>query len=98
VVADDDSSGDVDGPPPGDIDASPRRRAFPLLLVAGLGAWKVYQAIAAETVRATVSPSLYVLGLAAFAVSLLGPRPLQLVTFFAGAVLCLAAIAVGAKL
>jgi hypothetical protein len=89
-VADDDD-------PSSDVDAPARRRTFPLLLIAGLGVWKVHQAIVAETVGATVSPSLYVLGLGAFAVSLLGPRPLQLVTFFAGAVLCLAAIAVGAK-
>ena len=83
--------------PSGDADVPPRRRTFPLLLIAALGAWKICHAIAAETVRATVSPSLYVLGLAAFAVSILGPRPLQVVTFFAGAVLCLAAIAVGAQ-
>ena len=77
-----------------DTDETPvRRRAFPLALIAGLAAWKAYDAVVAETMRAAAAPSLYVLGLAVFAVSVLGPRRLQLVTFFAGATLCLAAMA-----
>ena len=75
-------------------DVPERRRAFALLLIAGLAAWKAYDAVVAETMQAAVAPSLYVLGVATFAASLLGPRRLQLVTFFAGAVLCLAAMAV----
>jgi hypothetical protein len=58
-----------------------------------LGVWKAYEAVVASTVHAAVPPSLYTAGLGAFAVSMLGPRRLQLATFFAGAVLCLAAIA-----
>jgi hypothetical protein len=77
----------------GSARATRPRRTLALVLVAGIGAWKLYDAIVAETVRATVAPSLYVLGLAAFAVSLLGPRRLQVVAFFAGAALCLAAMA-----
>jgi hypothetical protein len=84
-----------DGP---DAETVGRKRAFPLALIAGLGGWKVYEAIAVDTVAETVSPSLYVLGVAAFAISVLGPRSWQLLTFFAGAILCLAAIAVGANL
>ena len=53
-----------------------------------------YEAIAAATVQATIAPSLYLLGLGSFAVSLLGPRRLQVPTFLAGAALCLAAIGV----
>jgi hypothetical protein len=68
-------------------------RPFALLLIALLGVWKVYEAVAADTLEATIAPSLYALGLGGFAVSLLGPRVLQVVTFFVGAALCLAAIA-----
>ncbi len=68
------------------------RRSFPLLLIALLAVWKIYEAIAAETVHASVAPSLYTLGLGGFAVSVLGPRSLRLATFLAGAILCLAAI------
>jgi hypothetical protein len=74
-------------------DERARRRPFAAVFIVLFAAWKVYEAIAAETVRATIAPSLYALGLGGFAVSLLGPRSLQLLTFFAGAVLCLMAIA-----
>ena len=73
------------------------RRSFAVVLVAVLGMWKVYEAIAAATVDATIAPSLYLLGLGSFAVSLLGPRKLRLATFFVGAMLCLAAIGVEAR-
>ncbi len=69
------------------------RRSFALVLIVVLGAWKIYEAIVAATVRETVAPSLYVLGLGGFAVSILGPRSAQLFTFFAAAILCLVAIA-----
>jgi hypothetical protein len=81
-----------DDEPP--VDDRAFRRPFALVLVAVLSAWKVYEAIAAATVHATIAPSLYLLGLGNFAVSLLGPRRLQVPTFFAGAVLCLAAIGI----
>lgn len=77
---------------PGEPSRRPGRR-FALVLVTGLGVWKVYEAFAAETMRATLPPSLYAAGLAGFGASLLGPRRLRLVAFFAGAALCLAAIA-----
>jgi len=76
-----------------DDDVPERRRAFALLLIAGFAVWKAYEAVFAATMQAAVAPSLYLLGVATFAASLLGPRRLQLVTFFAGAALCLAAIA-----
>jgi hypothetical protein len=82
---------DDETPPP---DALTSRRPFALVLVGVLAVWKIYEAIAAATVHATIAPSLYLLGLGSFAVSLLGPRRLQVPTFFAGAVLCLAAIGV----
>ncbi len=88
---DDAENTDDEAPSP---DAHTSRRRFALVLVGVLGVWKAYEAIAAATVHATIAPSLYLLGLASFAVSLLGPRRLQVATFFAGAVLCLAAIAV----
>ena len=75
-------------------DVGTPRRPFALVLVGVLGAWKTYEAIAAATVQATIAPSLYLLGLGSFAVSLLGPRRLQVPTFLAGAALCLAAIAI----
>ena len=89
---------DTDPERPDDGTPSPddgtRRRPFALVLLAVLGAWKTYEAIAAATVQATIAPSLYVLGLGSFAVSLVGPRRLQVPTFLAGAALCLAAIGV----
>ncbi len=89
---------DTDPERPDDGTPSPddgtRRRPFALVLVAVLGAWKMYEAIAAATVQATIAPSLYLLGLGSFAVSMLGPRRLQVPTFLAGAALCLAAIGV----
>jgi hypothetical protein len=87
---------DRDGAPPSaDGDASafvPRQHAFSLLAIAILAVWKVYEAIVADTMRAAISPSLYLMGLAGFAVSILGPRVLQAVTFLLGAALCIAAI------
>jgi len=88
-------SPDPDTPSPDD---GTRRRPFALVLIAALGAWKTYEAIAAATVQATIAPSLYLLGLGSFAVSLLGPRRLQVPTFLAGAALCLAAIGVETRL
>jgi hypothetical protein len=85
--------GDEELPPSEDDEQRRQRRRFPLLLIALLAVWKVYEAIAAETVHASIAPSLYLLGLGSFAVSFLGPRSLRLLTFFAGGVLCLAAIA-----
>src|SRR5258706_15110005 len=82
---------DDETPPP---DARRAGGPFAWGLVGVLAAWKIYEAIAAATVHATIAPSLYLLGLASFAVSLLGPRRLQVPTFFAGAMLCLAAIGV----
>ena len=73
-------------------EAYPRSR-FALVLIIVLGTWKSYEAVVAPTMRIAIPPSLYTAGLGAFAVSLLGPRRVQLVTFFAGAVLCLLAIA-----
>ena len=72
---------------------SPRRHAFSLLAIVVLAVWKIYEAIMADTMRATIAPSLYTMGLAGFAVSILGPKPLQIVTFLAGAALCVGAIA-----
>jgi hypothetical protein len=80
-----------------DEEPAPPRRPFALVLIVLLGALKIYEAIVAETVRATIPPSLYALGLAGFAVSIVGPRSLQLVTFFAGAILCLTAIGLGVR-
>lgn len=78
-------------------DGRGERRPFALVLIVVLGAWKIYEAIVADTVGATIAPSLYALGLGGFAVSILGPRSLQLLTFFAGALLCLVAIGVEAR-
>jgi hypothetical protein len=74
----------------------PRRYAFSLAAIAGLAIWKVYEALAADTMQAAIAPSLYTMGLAGFAVSILGPKSLQLVTFLAGAALCVGAIAIAA--
>src|SRR5262249_8182752 len=63
----------------------PRRHAFSLVAIGVLAIWKIYQAIAADSARAAIPPSMYILGLAGFAVSILGPRSLQLATFLAGA-------------
>jgi hypothetical protein len=73
-----------------------RRHAFSLAAIAGLAIWKVYEALAADTMQAAIAPSLYTMGLAGFAVSILGPKSLQLVTFLAGAALCVGAIAIAA--
>ncbi len=70
-----------------------RRHAFSLVAIGVLALWKIYQAIAADSARAAIPPSMYTLGLAGFAVSILGPRSLQLATFLAGAALCIGAIA-----
>src|SRR5262249_34231622 len=47
---------------------SPRRHAFSLAAIAGLTVWKVYEALAADTMQAAIAPSLYTMGLAGFAV------------------------------
>lgn len=86
-------------PPSGDDAPEPalRRHAFALVAIAALAVWKMYEALAADTMQAAIAPSLYTLGLAGFAVSILGPKSLQLVTFLAGAALCVGAIAVAAR-
>ena len=90
-----DDRGHDGAPPSADDDTSgfaSRRYAFSLLAISVLAVWKAYEAIIADTMRAAISPSLYIMGLAGFAVSILGPRPLQAVTFLVGAALCIAAI------
>jgi len=73
-----------------------RRHAFALAAIAGLVIWKIYEAFTADTMQAALAPSLYTMGLAGFAVSILGPKSLQLVTFLVGAALCVGAIAIAA--
>jgi hypothetical protein len=77
-------------------DERPTRR-FAALLVIGLGVWKLYEALVADTMRAAVSPSFYTLGLATFAATLFGPRRFQVAGFFVGAILCLLAIGFEAR-
>jgi hypothetical protein len=72
-------------------------RRFAAPLVGVLGVWKLWEALVAETVAAAVSPSLYTLGFATFAATLFGPRRFQVIGFFAGATLCLAAIGFEAR-
>jgi len=83
-------------PPSADDDApgsAPRRHVFSLLAIVTLAVWKVYEAIMADTMRATIAPSLYTMGLAGFVVSIIGPKSLRVVTFLVGAALCVGAIA-----
>ena len=63
---------DHDGAPPSAADDpsrfASRRYAFSLLAISVLAVWKAYEAIIADTMRAAISPSLYIMGLAGFEV------------------------------
>ncbi|HEY2387168.1 MAG TPA: hypothetical protein VGK30_09420 [Candidatus Binatia bacterium] len=80
--------------PDDSAEPSLRRHAFALAAIAALAVWKVYEALTADTMQAALAPSLYTMGLGGFAVSILGPKSLQLVTFLVGAALCIGAIAI----
>ncbi len=88
----DDPAGADDVPEP-----ALRRHAVSLAAIGALGIWKIYEALVAPTMQTAIAPSLYTMGLAGFAVSILGPKSLRLATFLGGAALCVAAIALAAR-